>query len=50
MARILLAEDDDQMRVFLNRGLRRAGHAVDAVGDGEAALAADGIEWQSISR
>jgi two-component system cell cycle response regulator CpdR len=38
MARILLAEDDDQMRVFLNRGLRRAGHAVDAVGDGEAAL------------
>ena len=38
MARILLAEDDDQMRAFLNRGLRRAGHAVDAVGDGEAAL------------
>jgi len=35
MARILLAEDDDQMRVFLARGLRRAG---DAVGDGEAAL------------
>src|SRR5260370_32884440 len=39
MARILLAEDDDQMRGFLSRGLRRAGHAVDAVGDGEAALA-----------
>jgi len=39
MARILLAEDDDQLRVFLARGLRRAGHAVDAVGDGEAALA-----------
>ena len=39
MARILLAEDDDQMRAFLSRGLRRAGHAVDAVGDGEAALA-----------
>jgi two-component system cell cycle response regulator CpdR len=38
MARILLAEDDDQMRAFLDRGLRRAGHAVDAVGDGEAAL------------
>jgi two-component system, cell cycle response regulator CpdR len=38
MARILLAEDDDQMRAFLNRGLRRAGHAVDAVADGEAAL------------
>jgi two-component system cell cycle response regulator CpdR len=39
MARILLAEDDDQMRAFLARGLRRAGHAVDAVGDGEAGLA-----------
>jgi two-component system cell cycle response regulator CpdR len=38
MARILLAEDDDQMRAFLTRGLRRAGHAVDAVGDGETAL------------
>jgi two-component system cell cycle response regulator CpdR len=39
MARILLAEDDNQLRAFLARGLRRAGHAVDAVGDGEAALA-----------
>ena len=39
MARILLAEDDDQMRAFLTRGLRRAGHAVDACADGEAALA-----------
>jgi two-component system cell cycle response regulator CpdR len=39
MARILLAEDDDQMRAFLARGLRRAGHAVDAVGDGEVGLA-----------
>ena len=38
MARILLAEDDDQRRAFLGRGLRRAGHAVDAVADGEAAL------------
>ena len=38
MARILLAEDDDQMRAFLARGLRRAGHPVDAVGDGEAAV------------
>src|SRR3954469_19159516 len=38
MARILLAEDDDQMRAFLSRGLRRAGHAVEAVPDGEAAL------------
>jgi len=39
MARILLAEDDDELRGFLSRGLRRAGHSVDAVGDGETALA-----------
>ena len=38
MARILLAEDDDQMRAFLTRGLRRAGHAVDPAPDGAAAL------------
>jgi two-component system cell cycle response regulator CpdR len=38
MARILLAEDDDNMRVFLTRALERAGHEVNAVGDGEAAL------------
>jgi two-component system cell cycle response regulator CpdR len=38
MARILLAEDDDQLRVFLARGLERAGHQVDSVGDGAAAL------------
>jgi two-component system cell cycle response regulator CpdR len=39
LARILLAEDDDQMLAFLARGLSRAGHSVDAVSDGEAALA-----------
>jgi len=38
MARILLAEDDDQLRLFLSRGLQRAGHLVAAVGDGSAAL------------
>ena len=38
MARILFAEDDDQMRVFISRGLRRAGHHVEAFGDGETAL------------
>jgi len=38
MARILLAEDDDQLRIFLSRGLERAGHVVDSVGDGAAAL------------
>jgi two-component system, cell cycle response regulator CpdR len=39
MARILLAEDDDHLRLFLTRGLQRAGHVVDSVGDGLAALA-----------
>jgi two-component system cell cycle response regulator CpdR len=39
MARILLAEDDDHLRLFLSRGLQRAGHIVDSVGDGTAALA-----------
>ncbi|HZS85724.1 MAG TPA: response regulator [Stellaceae bacterium] len=38
MARILLAEDDDNMRAFLARALERAGHVVSAVGNGEAAL------------
>jgi two-component system, cell cycle response regulator CpdR len=38
MARILIAEDDAQMRAFLCRGLRRAGHAVEAAGDGAAAF------------
>jgi len=38
MAQILLAEDDDQMRAFLARGLTRAGYIVDAFPDGETAL------------
>jgi two-component system cell cycle response regulator CpdR len=38
MARILLAEDDDQLRLFLSRGLQRAGHIVEPVGDGAVAL------------
>ena len=38
MARILLAEDDDHLRIFLSRGLQRAGHVVESVGDGAAAL------------
>jgi two-component system cell cycle response regulator CpdR len=38
MARILIAEDDDNMRRFLARALARAGHEVEAAGDGEAAL------------
>lgn len=39
MARILLAEDDENIRIFLARALRRAGHDVRAHGDGETALA-----------
>ena len=39
MAQILLAEDDDSMREFLTKALRRAGHDVRPVGDGLDALA-----------
>ena len=39
MARILLAEDDDSVRSFLARALRRAGHEVRDLPDGKAALA-----------
>jgi len=39
MARILLAEDDDNLRRFLVRGLSRAGHTVLSAGDGESAFA-----------
>ncbi|MEM7694788.1 MAG: response regulator [Pseudomonadota bacterium] len=35
--RILLAEDDEDMRRFLTRALERAGYEVVAVGDGRAA-------------
>jgi two-component system cell cycle response regulator CpdR len=38
MSRILLAEDDGTMRVFLAKALTRAGHKVTAVGDGLEAL------------
>jgi len=39
MAHILIAEDDNSMREFLAKALRRAGHEVVAVGDGLDALA-----------
>ena len=39
MAHILLAEDDDSMREFLAKALRRAGYEVIPVGDGLDALA-----------
>ncbi len=38
MARILLAEDDESMRLFLAKALRRAGHDVADVGDGLDAM------------
>ena len=38
MAHILLAEDDESMRVFLAKALERAGHSVIAVGDGIDAM------------
>lgn len=38
MANILLAEDDDSMRLFLARALERAGHSVISVAQGDEAL------------
>ena len=38
MIRILLAEDDDSMRVYLARALERVGYGVSAVDRGTAAL------------
>ncbi len=40
MAHILLAEDDDSMRNFLEMALKKAGHDVTATSDGLEALAA----------
>lgn len=37
MARILVAEDDKAMRVFLDRALSHSGHEVDAVPSGDTA-------------
>jgi two-component system, cell cycle response regulator CpdR len=38
MARILLAEDDDDLRRFLVKALENAGHAVKAFGEGASAF------------
>lgn len=43
MARILLAEDDENLRPFLARSLENAGHEVLAFSDGEDALPVLGI-------
>jgi DNA-binding response OmpR family regulator len=37
--RVLVAEDDDGLRSVLERGLRENGYVVDALPDGERALA-----------
>ncbi len=37
MTRILLAEDDDDLRIFLKKALERAGHEVIAFADGAQA-------------
>ena len=37
--RLLVAEDDESLRAVLERGLRENGYVVDAVADGEAAMA-----------
>jgi two-component system cell cycle response regulator CpdR len=39
MARILLAEDDDDLRRFLVSALEKAGHAVTSFGEGASAFA-----------
>jgi two-component system cell cycle response regulator CpdR len=38
MAKIILAEDDEDMRRFLVRALERAGHAVTSFGEGASAF------------
>ncbi len=38
MAKILLAEDDEDMRKFLERALQKAGHEVTAFGEGMSAF------------
>jgi len=40
MAKILIAEDDEAMRVFLAQALERAGHEVETVSNG-----ADALDW-----
>jgi two-component system cell cycle response regulator CpdR len=45
MSRILLAEDDGTMRVFLSKALTRAGHRVTAVDDGLKALDEVAAGW-----
>jgi CheY-like chemotaxis protein len=38
MARILLAEDEDSLRILVERALKNAGHEVESHSDGAAAL------------
>ena len=38
--RVLVVDDEESLRFFLTRGLRKAGYAVDEVADGRAAVEA----------
>ena len=40
MSRLLVVEDEERIARFVERGLRAAGHSVEAVGDGSSALMA----------
>ena len=44
MAKILVVEDDDAMRIFLENALSRAGHMVSALANGDAAASCAEIE------
>jgi len=44
MARILVAEDDEAMRVFLENALSRAGHEVSVLANGDAAASCAELE------
>ena len=52
MARILIAEDEPDVRAFVRRGLALDGHDIEAVADGGAALeairrAGGGFDWDA---
>ena len=49
MARILLVEDQDDIRTVLEIALTQRGHDVDAFADGESALKAIETSWPEIA-
>jgi two-component system OmpR family response regulator len=49
MVRVLVVEDDVRMAALLRRGLERAGHAVDVVGDGtDAVWAGQEVDYDAV--